>query len=120
MVFIIHHCIDPTNFKNVNDYESSKEIWKIFEKAYANVDKVKNVRLKTHKIKYELFHMELNGGMSELFTTFKMLIIQIKNYGEIDIDRSKVEKIMRSLSSKFDHVTLVKNNQIICVNDVTP
>ena len=53
-LFIIHQCVDSDNFEKVSDVESSKEAWEILEKSFGGAEKVKEVRLQTHKRAYEL------------------------------------------------------------------
>lgn len=48
-LFFIHKCVDGNNFDKVGNYESSKQTLEILEKAYAEADKVKVVRLKYYK-----------------------------------------------------------------------
>lgn len=33
-LFIIHHCVDPYNFKNIGHVDSSKEVWGIPEQHF--------------------------------------------------------------------------------------
>lgn len=42
---MIHQCVDPDNFENVSDVESTKEAWEILEKSFGGNEKVKEVRL---------------------------------------------------------------------------
>ena len=53
-LFLIHSCVNNDNFEKVGDCMSSNQAWKILKKAYERVDKVKVVRLQTHKRKFEL------------------------------------------------------------------
>src|ERR1051325_10978836 len=55
-LFIIHQCLSPNNFEKVSDTESAKEAWDILEKSFVAAEKVKEVRLQTHKRTYELIH----------------------------------------------------------------
>lgn len=95
-LFIIHQCVDPDDFEKVGDVDSSKELWNILEKSFGGVEKVKDVRLQTHKRIYEFLHMEENERFTYLFTRATKLLTS----------RSTVAKILRSLLPKFDHVVV--------------
>jgi len=105
-LFIIHQCVDAYNFENVSDAESAKEAWEILEKSFGGAEKVKEVRLQTHKRTYELLQMEDNESITDFFTKVTKLVNQIKVCGEVLTSRSVVGKILRSLAPKFDHVVV--------------
>ena len=64
-LFIIHQCVDADNFEKVSDAESAKEAWEILEKSFGGAEKVKEVRLQTHKRTYELLQMEDNESITD-------------------------------------------------------
>ena len=105
-LFIIHQCVDADNFEKVSDAESAKEAWEILEKSFGGAEKVKEVRLQTHKRTYELLQMEDNESITDFFTKVTKLVNQIKVCGEVLTSRSVVGKILRSLAPKFDHVVV--------------
>ena len=96
-LFIIHQCVDADNFEKVSDAESAKEAWEILEKSFRGAEKLKEVRLQTHKRTYELLHMEYSESITDFFTKITKLVNQIKVYGEVLTSRSVVGKILRSL-----------------------
>ncbi|XP_073103300.1 uncharacterized protein [Elaeis guineensis] len=67
--------------------------------SYKGVDRVKKVRLQTLRRQYE---------SSETTTTYISRVLtltnQIKIYGEEYKEQPKVEKILRSLTSRFEHI----------------
>lgn len=54
VIFIIHQYVDSNNFEKFGDVDSVKEAWDILEKLFGGAEKVKEVRLETHKRTYEL------------------------------------------------------------------
>ena len=60
-LFIIHQCLSPDNFEKVSDVESAKEAREILKKSFGGAEKVKEVRLQTHKIMFKLIHIESEG-----------------------------------------------------------
>ncbi|XP_073227077.1 uncharacterized protein [Cicer arietinum] len=105
-LFIIHQCVDAANFEIVGEAESSKVAWENLEKAYAGDGKVKKVRLQTHKQQCELLQMEEKEEVGAFFIKVMALVNQMKNYGESATNQSVVEKILRYLLPKFDHVVV--------------
>ena len=81
-LFIIHQCLSPNNFEKVSDTESAKEAWDILEKSFGGAEKVKEVRLQTHKRTYELLQMEDSESIFDFFTRFTKPVNQIKTCGE--------------------------------------
>ncbi|XP_004496821.1 uncharacterized protein [Cicer arietinum] len=100
-LFIIYQYVDAANFEIVGEVESSKVAWENLEKPYAEDGKV---RLQTQKRQYELLQMKEKEEVGDFFTRVMTLVNQIKNCGESVTDQSVVEKILRSLLPKFDHV----------------
>lgn len=76
------------------------------EKSFGSVEKVKEVRIQTHKKMYELLQMEESESVDDFFTRVMKLVNQIKMCGDVLTSRSVVSKILRSLSPKFDHVVV--------------
>ena len=75
-------------------------------KYFGETEKVKEVRLQTHKRTYEFIQMEESGSVSDFFIRVIRLVNQIKMYGEVLTSRSIVANILRSLLPKFDQVVV--------------
>lgn len=56
------------------------EAWDILEKSFGGAKKVKEVKLQTHKIMYELLQMEETEGVTDFFNKVTKLN-QIKTCG---------------------------------------
>lgn len=80
-LLIIHECVDPKNFEKLGDVDPSKEAWDILEKYFGGAEKVKHVRLQTHKRMYEFLQMDGSESVSAFFTRVTRLVNQIKMYG---------------------------------------
>ncbi|WJX25474.1 hypothetical protein P8452_14509 [Trifolium repens] len=110
-LFIIHQCVNPDNFERVGDAQSAKEAWDNLEKAYGGATKVKKVRLQTHKRQYELLQMEEKESVGDFITRVTKLVNLMKGCGETISDQSVVEKILRSLTPRFDIVVAIKESK---------
>ncbi|KAK2359907.1 hypothetical protein QL285_085235 [Trifolium repens] len=105
-LFIIHQCVDADNFEKVGDCESSKEAWDILAQSFGGAEKVKEVRLQTHKRQYELLQKEDSETVTDFFTKVTRLVNQIKNCGEVITTKAVAAKILRSFAPKFDHLVV--------------
>ncbi|XP_019430609.1 PREDICTED: uncharacterized protein LOC109337958 [Lupinus angustifolius] len=106
-IFLIHQCVDMANFEKIYAASSSKEEWEILEKNYSGGKKIKKVRLLTLKRQYELMQMDEQESIAEYLNRLRSLINQMKGCGETPIEQHVVEKILRTLHPKFDHVVAV-------------
>jgi hypothetical protein len=57
--------------------------------------------------KYELLHMVEDQKIVDYFSKLTTLVNLMKDYGEAMIGQRVVEKIMRTLTSKFDFIVVV-------------
>ncbi|GAU50018.1 hypothetical protein TSUD_331710 [Trifolium subterraneum] len=110
-LFIIHQCVSPDNFERVGDALSSKEAWDNLEKAYGGATKVKKVRLQTYKRQFELLQMEEKESVGDFVTRVTKLVNLMKGCGESMNDQSVVEKILRSLTPRFDIVVAIEESK---------
>ncbi|XP_045810509.1 uncharacterized protein LOC123904949 [Trifolium pratense] len=88
-LFIIHQSVSPDIFEKVGDCESAKQAWDILATAYAGDQKLQ---------------MKEKETVSEFFTKIAKIVNEMKACGEIVSGTMRVEKILRSLTPKFDYV----------------
>ncbi|XP_019423054.1 PREDICTED: uncharacterized protein LOC109332526 [Lupinus angustifolius] len=106
-LFIIHQCVDGANFEKIANAETTKEAWDNLEKSYAGAEKVKKVKLQTLRREYELLQMKEGDSIANYFTKIRSLSNLMKRCGEVMKDQLVVEKVLRTLTFKFDHVVVV-------------
>ena len=95
-----------TTFEMVAPAKTLKEAWKMLNKTYSGVEKTKRVRLQALKGDFEKLNKESNEIVLYYFTKVISLVHQMRRNGENIDDVRVMEKIMRSLDSKFDHVVV--------------
>ncbi|OIW20142.1 hypothetical protein TanjilG_02122 [Lupinus angustifolius] len=103
---MIHQCVDESNFEEIANVKTAKEAWDTLEKSYAGAEKVKKVKLQTLRREYELLQMKKGESIAEYFTKIGSLSNLMKGCGEAVRDQLVVEKVLRTLTSKFDHVVV--------------
>nr|KYP32045.1 Retrovirus-related Pol polyprotein from transposon TNT 1-94 [Cajanus cajan] len=105
-LFLIHQCVDDANFEKISGAATAKEAWDSLEKSYEGAEKIKKVKLQTMRRQYELMQMEESDTISGYFTKIRSLTNQMKGCGEAIKDQLVVEKVLRTLTSKFDHIVV--------------
>ena len=105
-LFLIHQCVNDANFEKIANATTSKEAWDILIKSYEGAEKIKKVKLQTLRRQYELLAMEETESVAEYFTKILTLTNQMKCCGEQIKEQLVIEKVLRTLTSKFDHIVV--------------
>ncbi|GLU04365.1 hypothetical protein SLE2022_215160 [Rubroshorea leprosula] len=103
---IIHMGLDEALFEKVATATKAKEAWGILENNFKGIDKVKKVRLQTLRSEFESLHMRESESVFDYFTRVSSIVNQMKRYGEKIEDVHVVDKILRSLDSKLEFVSV--------------
>ncbi|XP_041994113.1 uncharacterized protein LOC121744585 [Salvia splendens] len=105
-LFNIYQCIDETTFEKVSAATTSKQAWEILKNSFTDVDKTIRVRLQMQILRgeFESLAMSETESISDYFTRTLVIVNQMKRQGEIIEDVSVIEKILRLLMLKFEHV----------------
>ncbi|XP_070035223.1 uncharacterized protein [Nicotiana tomentosiformis] len=104
---LIHQCLDDTMFEKVADATTSKEAWEILQNSLYGVDKVRKVKLQTLRADFEVLKMKESKCISDYYSKVKVVVNQLRRYIE-DIENVRVvEKIIRTLTPKFDFMVCV-------------
>lgn len=105
-LFILHQCVDASNYEKISRAATTKEAWDILENSYAGADKLKKVRLQTLQRQYELIQMESNEGIGTYFNKVQTLTNQMKGCGEAMSNQVIIEKVLRTLTPKYDVIVV--------------
>ncbi|GAU46952.1 hypothetical protein TSUD_281870 [Trifolium subterraneum] len=105
-LFLIHHCVDAKVFEKIADATTSKDAWDILQKSYGGDAKVKKMKLQALKRQFELLEMKRDEAIADYFTRVVTLTNQMKNYGSTLNEEEMVEKVIRTLTHKFDHIVV--------------
>ncbi|XP_015972745.1 uncharacterized protein LOC107496057 [Arachis duranensis] len=103
---IIHQGLDDDMFEKIADITNAKKAWDTLQNSVIGVEKVKKVRLQTLRAEFESLMMKETESISDYFTKVLTVVHQMKRLGEKLDDVRVVEKILRSLNSKFNHVVV--------------
>ncbi|XP_059658420.1 uncharacterized protein LOC132304706 [Cornus florida] len=106
-VMTIHQCLDDGMLQRVARVENAKQLCEILQNSFQRADKVKNVRLQTLRGEFEALHMKESELISYYFSRVLAIVNQLRKYDETTmIDTRVVEKILRSLDSKFNYIVV--------------
>ncbi|GAU46623.1 hypothetical protein TSUD_284710 [Trifolium subterraneum] len=105
-LFLIHQCVDSKVFEKIADATTSKDAWDILQKSYGGDAKVKKLKLQALKRQFELLEMKNDEAVAEYFTRVETLTNQMKNCGSTLSEEEMVEKVLRTLTHKFDHIVV--------------
>ncbi|XP_006595267.1 uncharacterized protein LOC114381587 [Glycine soja] len=106
-LFIIHQCVDADNFQKIRSVDTAKKAWDTLEKSYAGDNKLKKVKLQTLIRQYELLQMSDQESISEFFSRILEITNQMNAYGDKQSDLGIIDKVLRTLTPRFDHIVVV-------------
>ena len=107
-LFIIHQCLDADIFEKIVHCENAKEAWDTLARNYCGDEKLKKVRLQALRRQYELLQMTEGETVNQYFVRLTSLTNQMVRNGEKISDLMKIEKVLRTLTPKFDHIVVAK------------
>jgi len=103
-LYLIHQGMNDETFEQIEGATTASEAWAILSTNYKGDDKIKRVHLQTLRCQYELLQMETTETVDVYINKVLALTNQMKTNGETHLEQAKVEKILRSLTPKFEYV----------------
>eukprot|EP00253_Pinus_taeda_P036506 PITA_36506 len=94
--------LSQSEFIKVMQLKSAKEIWDKIVMSYEGDEQVKQEKLQTHRIQYGSLRMHSDESVASYFLRIDEIVNCMKNLGEEIKEVILVEKVLRSLSPKFD------------------
>jgi len=98
--------MNDETFEQLEGATTANETWTILSTNYKGDDKIKKVHLQTLRRQYELLQMKTTNIVYVYINKVLALTNQMKTNGETHSEQTKVEKILRSLTPKFEHVVV--------------
>lgn len=99
---MIQRGVSLSIFPRIMRAKTSKEAWSILQQEFEGDSKVRTVKLQSLKRDYENERMKENENLNEYFNRLSELVNQMKSHGDTIEDRRIVDKILISLTARFD------------------
>ena len=106
-LYMIYQGLDKDAFEQILEAKLAKEAWEKLQTSCKGTNPVKKVHLQTLRAEFEALHMKESEVMSDYFSRVLTVTNQLKKNGEKPEDVKIIEKILRSIYSKFDHIVSV-------------
>ncbi|XP_020259697.1 uncharacterized protein LOC109836244 [Asparagus officinalis] len=104
---LIYQGLDEDTFEKVAGAKTAKEAWEKLRTSYKGADQVKKVRLQTLRGEFEALQMKEGELVSDYFSRVLTVTNNLKRNGE-KLDEVRImEKVLRSLDPKFEHIVTV-------------
>ena len=101
-VTVLLSTLTQSEFMKIMHFKSAKEIWDKIVTSYEGDDQVKRAKLQTLRIRYETLKMRSNESVANYFLRMDEIVNCMRDLGEEFEEVVLVEKVLRSLSTKFD------------------
>ena len=105
-MFLIYQTVDENIFERISSSNTSKEAWDALYKTYRGEDKVKAVRLQTLRCEFDNLKMKESETVEDFYNRVITMVNQMRLNGESLDDKRVVEKILRSLTRKFEYIVV--------------
>ena len=89
-------------FPRIAAAKRSNDAWETLKIAYQGMEKVKTTKLQLLRRDFETLCMKESDNIDSFFTHVIWMVNQIRSHGETLKERRIVEKLLRSLPSRFD------------------
>ncbi|KAL3726642.1 hypothetical protein ACJRO7_031537 [Eucalyptus globulus] len=113
-LFAIFQSVEEVIFENISRAETVKGAWDILQQSDKGDDRAKRMRLQTLQGDFESLYMHDSESISVYFDRVQTIVNQPRVNGEELQDVQIVEKILRSLTERFDYVVAAIEEAKMC------
>jgi gag-polypeptide of LTR copia-type len=103
-LFFIQQAVHDTVFVKIAAAETTKEAWTILKTTFQGSSKVVAIKLQGLRQEFETLNMNQDEYVQSFLTRVTTIVNQIRSCGENLSEKIVVMKVLRSLTTKFDHV----------------
>jgi len=100
----LFQAIDRSILETILKKDTSKDIWDSLKQKYQGTARVKRAQLQALRKEFEVFHMKMGESVNDYFARTLTIINKMGIHGEQMNDVVVIEKILRSMTPKFDYV----------------
>ena len=100
----LFQAIDRSILETILQNDTSKHIWDSMKKKYLGTTRVKRAQLQAFRRDFVILQMKSGESFTDLFGRTMGIANMMRFHGEAMEDVKIVEKILRSMTSKWDYV----------------
>eukprot|EP00253_Pinus_taeda_P023442 PITA_23442 len=105
-LFYIFQEVHKSIFPSVAVAMKSKKAWDTLQTAYQGMEKVKTTKLQILRRDFETLCMKESDNIDSFFTHVSGMVTQIRSHGETLEERRIGEKVLKTLSARFDTIVV--------------
>ena len=119
-LYAIQQAVDDANFSRIMGASTAKEAWDWLKEEFQGTAKVRSIKLQTMRRELENLKMKDSEIIKDYYSRLKGVVNQLRAYGENISETRVVEKILITLTEKYDLVvTAIENSSDISKLSVT-
>ncbi|KAJ4820349.1 polyprotein [Rhynchospora pubera] len=103
-LFFIQSAVHESIFTKISAATTAKDAWTILKTAFQGSSKVIAIKLQGLRRDFETLSMKQGESVQQFLTRVSSIVNQIRGCGEDLSEATVVMKVLRSLTTKFDHV----------------
>jgi gag-polypeptide of LTR copia-type len=103
-LFFIQSAMHESIFSKISVATTSKDAWTILKTVFQGSSKVIAIKLQGLRREFETLSMKQGETVQQFLTRVSTIVNQIRSCGENISKRTIVMKVLRNLTTKFDHV----------------
>ena len=100
----LFQAIDRSILETILKKDTAKDIWDSLKQKYQGTARVKRAQLQALRKQFEVLHMRMDESVNEYFAQTLTIANKMRVHGEQMGDVVVIEKILRSMTPKFDYV----------------
>nr|XP_010939511.1 uncharacterized protein LOC105058324 [Elaeis guineensis] len=104
VLFQLYQTLDEVTFERIVEATSVKQAWDTLSIIFKGEEKVKRIRLQQLRREFKVATMKETENIFNYFSRILVIVNQLKRNGEKIDDVRVVEKILRSLTLRFEHI----------------
>jgi hypothetical protein len=114
----LFQAIDRTIMETILNRTTAKDIWDAMRQKYQGSTKVKRAQLQALRRDFEVLVMGEGESVDDYFARTLAIANKMKSFGETIEQVTIVEKILRSMSAKFNYVvcSIEESNDVISLS----
>ena len=94
---VLYYALDVNKFNHISTCNLAKEIWDRLEVIHEGTNQVKESNINILMHNYELFKIEPEESITQIFTHFTDILNSLKSLGKCYSNSDLVRKVLKSL-----------------------